>query len=278
MGSPRRLAEAAIETMRISRIIRNLAGAKGVVIRREPDGTPLRSLLADLHPVRTEHDLIRLGGETDGGYLVPNDLDGIVAVFSPGVDQTAEFERECIARGMRSFQADGSIERSPLEHDANEFDAKFIGIESNGDTITLDDWIAAKQPGSDDLMLQMDIEGHEWLTLAQVSEATLKRFRVMVLELHHLDALATDFGRLVLPSVIKRLTRHFDVVHMHANNQAEPLVTRDGELIELIEITLLRKDRSMQRDPVTQLPHPLDRDNVPNRPPVQLPPTLSGLH
>ncbi|GAA4045462.1 FkbM family methyltransferase [Parerythrobacter jejuensis] len=263
--------------MRISRMIRNLAGSQGLIIRRESDGAPLRAMLAGLHPVRTEHDLVRFGGEADGGYLVPDDLDGIAAVFSPGVDQTAEFERDCIARGMASFQADGSIEQSPLTDDANDFLAKFIGIETVGDTITLDDWVAAKQPGSAELMLQMDIEGHEWLSLAQISDALLKRFRVMVLELHHLDALTTDFGRQVIGPVIQRLTRHFDVVHMHANNHADTLATRDGELVELVEITLLRKDRSQTRDLVTALPHPLDRDNVPDRPPIQLPPTLSGI-
>lgn len=268
---------AANGIMRISRMIRNLAGSQGLIIRREPDGAPLRAMLAGLHPVRTEHDLIRLGGEADGGYLVPDDLDGIAAVFSPGVDTTTEFERDCLARGMASFQADGSIEQTPLEHEANDFIAKFIGIESQGDTITLDDWVAAKAPGESDLLLQMDIEGHEWLTLAQVSDEVLKRFRVIVLELHHLDALATDFGRTLMQPVIQRLTRHFDVVHMHANNLCQPLTTREGELLELVEITLLRKDRSNTRDPVTQLPHPLDRDNVPELPPIQLPPTLSGI-
>lgn len=263
--------------MRISRMIRNLAGSQGFIIRREPDGAPLRAVLAGLRPVRTEHDLIRLGGERDGGYLVPDDLAGITAVFSPGVDRTADFERDCIARGMASFQADGSIAQSPLDHEANDFLAKFIGIETAGDIITLDDWVAAKQPGTGDLMLQMDIEGHEWLALTQISDDLLRRFRVIVLELHHLDSLATEFGRQIIGPVIQRLTRHFDVVHMHANNHAEAITTREGELLELVEVTLLRKDRSATRDPVTRLPHPLDRDNVPDRPPAQLPPTLSGI-
>jgi hypothetical protein len=263
--------------MRISRTIRNLAGSQGYVLRREPDGAALRALLAGLRPVQTEHALIRLGAAHDGGYLVPDDLDGIAAVFSPGVDNTAEFERDCIARGMKSFQADGSIASSPLVDPANDFDAKYIGIESEGDTITLGDWVAAKALGSDDLLLQMDIEGHEWLALAQASDALLKRFRVIVLELHHLDALATDFGRLVMGPVIRRLARHFDVVHLHANNLSQPLRTREGELLELVEVTLLRKDRSTRRDPLGQLPHPLDADNLPDRPPIAIPPLISGM-
>lgn len=37
-------------------------------------------------------DLIRLGPNGDGGYLVPDDLTGIEACFSPGVCATSEFE------------------------------------------------------------------------------------------------------------------------------------------------------------------------------------------
>ena len=36
-------------------------------------------------------ELIRLGSNNDGGYLVPNDLKGISACFSPGVDTKIEF-------------------------------------------------------------------------------------------------------------------------------------------------------------------------------------------
>ena len=46
--------------------------------------TDLSSFLNDLRVYQTE--LVRLGGNNDGGYLLPNDLEGITACFSPGVD------------------------------------------------------------------------------------------------------------------------------------------------------------------------------------------------
>ena len=46
-------------------------------------------------PVKTEHELIRIGGSKDGGYLVPNDLSGIQACFSPGVSDLADFKKIC---------------------------------------------------------------------------------------------------------------------------------------------------------------------------------------
>ena len=39
-------------------------------------------------------ELIRVGGEGDGGYLVPNILKNISYCYSPGVSFTASFEKE----------------------------------------------------------------------------------------------------------------------------------------------------------------------------------------
>ena len=52
----------------------------------------LKELIKALRPVKTKFDLIRIGGANDGGYLIPDDLEGIAACFSPGVADTASFE------------------------------------------------------------------------------------------------------------------------------------------------------------------------------------------
>jgi hypothetical protein len=54
-------------------------------------GLKVRRLVDDLTP-EWPKAMIRLGREADGGYLVPDDLSGIVACFSPGVDVIAAFE------------------------------------------------------------------------------------------------------------------------------------------------------------------------------------------
>lgn len=69
---------------------------------RVTDESGVRSLVARLHPVAASADLIRLGPGGDGGYLVPDDLDGIVACYSPGVSAISGFERDCADRGMSS--------------------------------------------------------------------------------------------------------------------------------------------------------------------------------
>jgi hypothetical protein len=256
---------------KVRRVVRDWAGRGGVSLVRQNGRAEQLELLADLKPVETEHELLRFGSEGDGGYLLPDDLDGIEACFSPGVGWFSDFEQAMLDRGMSTFQIDATVERSPLDHPRNVFERKLLGIETVDEFITLDDWVNEKAPGNSDLMLQIDIEGHEWLALAQVSTGTLKRFRVIAMELHYLDRLLDKFGPLVISPVLRKLRRHFDVVHIHANN-FDPLVrSRDVQVPPTIEMTLLRKDRSQQRRAVSRLPHPLDTDTAPHFAPIQIP-------
>jgi hypothetical protein len=252
-----------------------MAARFGVAMRPHVPAEKQVPFFHAIQPVRTEHDMVRIGGDEDGGYLVPDDLDGLVACFSPGVSDTATFELDMLDRGIRTFQIDGSIAQTPLNHPDNRFEAKFLGIVSDERTVTLDDWVRNSLGDTDgDLILQMDIEGHEWLALAQVSDATLKRFRIMVLELHGLDRVFESFGATVLTPVLERLRLHFDIVHLHANNVVPVMKGRRHAVAPLVEATLLRKDRSRQRGPIEAFPHPLDRDNLRGRPPTIVPPSM----
>ena len=53
----------------------------GVSVGMRADLAAVRALLARLYPLATEHSLIRLGCNGDGGYRIPNDLDRIAACF-----------------------------------------------------------------------------------------------------------------------------------------------------------------------------------------------------
>lgn len=244
---------------------------RGFVLRRQRPYEEYAAIIDALRPVVTEHDLIRVGGDGDGGYLIPDDLDGVEICFSPGVDRVATFEQQMIDRGMTVFQIDASIDDTPLKHERNHFERKFLGIQTRGDFITLDDWVNQKAPApTGDLILQMDIEGAEWLTLAQVSEETLLRFRVIVLELHDLTLAVQPTSTDCMTPVLERLGTYFDVVHVHANNYGRVMPTKKVDMPDALEVTYLRKDRSTVRTPLDVREHPLDQDNTTAFPPVNL--------
>lgn len=238
----------------------------------------MRGLLARLQPQQSRFPLIRIGGEGDGGYLVPDDLDGIAACFSPGVDVTASFEADMLARGVPCFLADASVKAPPISHPAIDFIPRYLGAVTDAQTITLDHWVTEKAPSeaAGDLLLQMDIEGHEWIVLLNASDHVLSRMRIMALELHGFPNCLDPLAWQLVNATLDRLGRMFHVVHAHVNADRPPLRAGGIEIPYLLEVTLLRKDRSDTSGAVTQFPHPLDRSNVLGQPDYLLPECLQG--
>jgi Methyltransferase FkbM domain len=244
----------------------------GISVALKADQKSVQALVSRLHPLLTEHPLIRLGCDGDGGYLVPDDLDGIAACFSPGVDNRATFETSLIERGIPCYLTDGSVDNAPIEGNMVHFAKKFLGVTSNDTTITLDDWVSANEPGGNDLVLQMDIEGAEWPVLLNVSRNTLLRFRIIVVELHDLERLMDKHAFLIIKATFERLLQDFHIVHNHPNNYGQTV--RCGSLVipRVLEMTFIRKDRVRSTEFTLKYPHPLDARNDVNQPDVSLPP------
>lgn len=227
------------------------------------DKDQVRSLLTKLYPVRSSHELIRLGPKGDGGYLVPDDLENIKACFSPGVSDISGFERECAELGMRVFLADKSVDKPATEHDFFTFTKKFIGSVSSEEFMTLDGWITdSLQDDSSDLLLQMDIEGYEYETILSATEKVMRRFRIIVVEFHLLDKLWSEpFFTLASRAFEKTLLTH-TCVHIHPNNCKNSVNINGVQIPKVMEFTFLRNDRLENLGYQQQFPHPLDCDNT----------------
>jgi hypothetical protein len=104
--------------------------------------------------------------------------------------QISGFEKDCAELGMSVFLADNSVEKPADSHDNFFFSDKYVGVTSNQQFMTIDDWVQQSLPRSNnDLLLQMDIEGFEYEVLLNMSEALMKRFRIIVVEFHSIDQL-----------------------------------------------------------------------------------------
>ncbi len=249
----------------------NLPGRLPFFATRITDPDRVRALFQKLHPVTCSRELIRLGPDGDGGYLVPNDLDGIEACFSPGVNTISGFERDCADMGMKVFMADASVNGPPEQHPAFSFIKKFIGATSGGDFITLSDWVSESLPPShSDLLLQIDIEGCEYESLLSTPGALMQRFRIIVVEFHYLDHLFSAPLFAIYSKVFDRLLDTHTCVHIHPNNVCPSLMVKGLEVPQMAEFTFLRNDRVVNLAFATEFPHPLDRDNT-NKVSVRLP-------
>lgn len=257
---------ATILTDNTERLL-NLPGTLRFFPTQVSDASRVDSLIKKLHPIDTGAELVRFGPAGDGGYLVPNDLDGIVACFSPGVSNRCGFEVACARRGMQVFMADASVSGPPEQNDQFAFARKFIGANTSGEFISLEDWVRSSLPGpSGDLILQMDIEGYEYETLLSAAADLLRRFRIIVIEFHYLDSLFCAPLFQLYGKAFDRLLATHTCVHIHPNNVCRSLTVGGIEVPQIAEFTFLRNDRITKRAFAAQFPHPLDCDNTDKEP------------
>ena len=222
-----------------------------------------RDLIDQLRPLHGGFDLIRLGPDGDGGYLVPDDLSGIRKAFSPGVSTESGFEMDLAARGMQVFLADYSVDGPAQANARFVFDKKFVGSRSDDRYLTLSDWKDARVPGyTGDLLLQMDIEGAEYEALLAAPTELLAQFRIMVIEFHFLHELFSRSFFQIASSVFPKLLQTHSVVHIHPNNCCGSVKSHGLEIPRVAEFTLHRRDRLRQQVPCRVFPHPLDQDNT----------------
>ncbi len=235
----------------------------GLTVSVKTQEAEMQSLISSLRPRKTSRPLIRMGPDSDGGYLIPDDLDGITSVFSPGVSDTAGFEEQCASLGMDVFLADKSVDGPPNPNEKFVFQKKYLGATSNADYMTINEWMAGSiddQHG--DLILQMDIEGYEYEVLLNISPENLNRFRIIIIEFHWLNWLWNRQFYLLASSAIVKLLQTHQCVHAHPNNACYVTNLHGISIPSMIEFTFYRKDRDEMASYSTTFPHPLDRDNA----------------
>ncbi|PKQ45756.1 FkbM family methyltransferase [Confluentibacter flavum] len=254
--------------------LRRIFNVLGYQISENTDKSKILELIKTVRPYETNLGLVRLGGIEDGGYVVPNDLIGIEACFSPGVDKESGFEIDCLKRGMQVYMADNSVDKPNI--DSSKFNYNFIkkhiGTTSNEDYITFTDWVNSSNIETNrDLLLQMDIEGAEYLTILSADESIIKRFRIILIEFHFLERLWNDdFYSLVEP-VFKKLLKTHTCIHIHPNNCSKIVKHNNIQIPPVLEFSFIRNDRFTNKEPQVNFPNELDNTNLNNIPDVILP-------
>lgn len=243
--------------------VKRLLLKRNVFLSRTVHEDSLKGFFSRIKPLRTNFELIRIGSDLDGGYLLPNDLDGIDGCFSPGVSTSSDFELEMANKGVTCFLADYSVDGPPIPHELFFFEKKFLGSENNSKFITLEGWVKRKAHAGKDMILQMDIEGAEYEVIVNTPADVLKQFRIIIIEFHDLEQLLNKLSFTLIDQCFRKLLDQFEIVHIHPNNimKAKAVVFKSMEISSALEITFLRKDRIAHQQPITQFPHVLDNPN-----------------
>lgn len=208
-----------------------------------------------------DNSLIRVGGEEDGSYVIPDKLEGIKYCFSPGVDKSVKFENALYKKyKIKSFLADNSIDKLPDEGENLNFIKKNIQSYQDESNIEINNWLGNIE-SNEEYILQMDIEGDEYSTLLSLSRENLNRARVIVLELHYLHLVFSQSGFKIIKPLLKKLTENHTVVFLNPNNNEEIYQGLNRTIPSVLEVTLLRNDYLESNKEIYSYPSKLNIKN-----------------
>ena len=223
-----------------------------------------KELFQKLYPVSTNIELTRVGGISDGSYLVPLIDLGYDGIISPGVGQTFEFEKALAGKDCRVVLIDGTVNEPQNLPPGFVFLKKMLGSSTNPqwNQISIKEVINQYFPTSQSVVLQMDIEGGEYEVLNSLHEDDLTPFTTVLVEFHHLHRLNDNASwNTKIKRAIQIFERDFMLIHTHPNNAGGFFLWKFRKLPKVVETTWIRKSLVGQVHGKAKLPHPLDRRN-----------------
>jgi hypothetical protein len=246
---------------KFNQLIKNIFISKNLKLGRF-NQDKVKSFLKKIKIIDSGHELIRIGENTDGGYLLPDILDQVEYCFSPGVGNSDTFENHLLKYNIKPFLADGTVNYNG-KHD---FIKKNLNSFNDDKNIRLEDWINEKLPApipinklNNKLLLQMDIEGSEIEVLYNVSLECLDRFKIIIIEFHHFHDIFIHLGLKIYNDLFDKILKTHNIVHIHPNNTSETVNFLNNKISALYEITFVnKKDCKYVKKIDYNLPHKLD--------------------
>lgn len=239
-------------------------GALGFAVLEGAPADDVARLIRSLRPQYPPGQLVRIGGERDGGYLVPRDIDSYELLISPGVGESCEFDRHFFGRGVPAVLVDASVDVPAQAHMVHL--KKFVGgytSEADG-IVSLQDLLERYGEGKSRIVLQMDIEGAEYEVLAATPEPVLSRFGIISMEAHHLGGLCYRGMFPIIATAFRRLLKNHFVAHIHVNNSGPVIPYRGNEIPDTVEFTFLHRALYQTvEDARFASPHALDAPSMP---------------
>ena len=234
----------------------------------------LDKFIKKLFIYNTGYNLIRIGSNRDGGYLLPDVLSKIKYCFSPGVGPSTSFENKLKKYDIISFLADGTVSDPSNQSIKYDFIKKNLNTFNDNKNITLEKWIKSKLNLRKDhkIILQMDIEGSEITVINNASANLLNKFKIMIIEFHYFQSLALEQGCKIYDKVFSKILKNFVICHIHPNNCCGYSMINKYKIPNVMEFTFINKQLVKYKEPITgKLPHKYDFKCSTNKKEIKLP-------
>jgi hypothetical protein len=243
----------------IKHYLKNFFFSLGINVTKKTEVDKIEKFFKKFQAYNLGYDLIRIGPPNDGGYLIPNILNIITSCLSPGVGHTSSFEKDLLEQGIKSYLLDHTIDKDSDIVKEFDFTKKKLNNYSDANNISLEEFYKFKLKEEDRPLLQMDIEGDEYLNILATNNEILNKFEIMIIEFHYLERVANEEIYKLYDKTIKKILNNFDVCHIHPNNGPRTFkITKKLKIPQILEVTFLNKRHSKYKKIVSSLPHPLD--------------------
>lgn len=217
--------------------------------------------LKKFRPIQTNHSLIRIGGKNDGGYLVPDDLEKISGLVSPGVGSTSQFELFFAKKGISCVLIDPTVDELPINHKNFKHIKKYLGTKSDLSNITLIEVLDTLDNNDKNLVLQMNIEGSEYNVLESITIDQLKCFKIIVIEFHDFYRKLNNENFKNTQEIFYDLFQNYHLVHIHPNNSSKRIKVKNIDFSDVFEATFIRNDAVSETLGLSTIPNVLDSRN-----------------
>lgn len=238
-------------------------------------------------------NMIRVGNQNDGGYVIPRELPDMDVLVSCGLGDNWSFEKSFVhnkfARDFIVFDHTVSnsvffnrfIKRlftSPIKLKAVYYrllvllryliDFRLFRWKHVKKQITREHSDAkrtniseiAEQLQQSTFALKIDIEGDEYLIIEQIISLSA-RVPLLVIEFHETDSMRAQFHEALMNLAVK-----YKIVHTHCNNFTG--ISSDGIPLT-VELTFLRTDLVLTKERVNSIPREgMDSPSSPDRPDI----------
>jgi hypothetical protein len=211
-----------------------------------------------------ELKLKRYGSNSDGGYLLNDDILKTDICISLGVGNDYSFDLDLSSECKEVLMFDHTI-NDPLITKSNiKFERIGISDVISKDFTTIDE-ILKQLPDESDLILKIDIEGSEWKVLSDLSQTSLLRFRQIIAEFHDLHRIADDKLFSDMRSAFKKLNKSHELINIHVNNWSAFQIIEGIPMPDVIEVLYLRRDSNSSKNlRITTLNYIGDMPNNPD--------------
>ncbi len=213
----------------------NLQNLLKIRIYSNIDNSRILRLINLLKTYDLGHNLIRLGENNDGGYLIPK-LSNIKSCHTIGVGNTIKFEKD-LGNHIKIFFADKSVKNPKLRN--AKFEKKFISSFNSKEFLNINNWIQKTKMNPS--ILKIDSEGSEYEIIHAIQEKYLKNIKILVLELHNLHLISNEYFYSIVYNALKKIKIYFDVCHLHPNNNFPLIKFGNLKIPRDLEVTLLNK-------------------------------------